>query len=160
MTNGQRAQEVTGKSIILDWAGENIVWMIFQVKLHLTNVLLCLIKSRILIEHCNQQSFRTDVVIFLVIEWIERPLVAEEGTGLGGHGGGSSGKTLDECKAWCVETGGCNSIVWRDAGDCWLKDRCVTAEEPSNECRFQNECNGFKTYYIPCTGSGMFMLGY
>ena len=47
MTNGQRAQEVTGKSIILDWAGENIVWMIFQVKLHLTNVLLCLIKSRI-----------------------------------------------------------------------------------------------------------------
>ena len=78
--------------------------------------------------------------------------MADQGTGIAGHAGGTSGKTLDECKAFCDETAGCNSIAWRSAGDCWLKEKCLTLEEPSNT----GNVNGFKSYYKPCTG--MLML--
>ena len=97
--------------------------------------------------------FETPGIILLITEWIERPLVADEGTGIGGHNG-DNGKTLDECKAFCVETDGCNSIAWRNAGDCWLKDKCLTEEEPSDA----NPASGFKSYYIPCPGPSMLML--
>ena len=81
--------------------------------------------------------------------------MAEQGEGLGGHDGGSDAKTLDQCKSWCVQTDGCHSIVWRAAGDCWMNDKCVTAEDQSAD---GSNHNGFKSYYIPCTGPGMLML--
>ena len=88
------------------------------------------------------------------VEWIERPLVAEQGTGITGHHGTAIGKTLDECKTFCVETDGCNSITWRNSGACWLKEKCLTEEEPTHE----GNAYDFKSYYKPCAPPGMRIL--
>ena len=93
-------------------------------------------------------------MVLLIIEWIGRQLVADQGVGINGHAGGTAGKTLEECELWCDQTDGCNSIAWRTQGDCWLKDKCLTAAEPSNE----GNTIGFMSYYKPCTVSGMIII--
>ena len=86
--------------------------------------------------------------------------MADTGTGITGQGsdwtpkGGLMGKTLEECKAICDDTAGCNSIVWRYSETCWLKEKCLTLAEPS----LPGNTRGYKSYYIPCTGPGMPML--
>ena len=85
---------------------------------------------------------------------MERPLVDDEGIGIAGTSGGLSGKTLGECKTFCVETAGCNSITWHHSGECWLKEKCVTKDEPSET----DNTFGFKSYYMPCTGKGIHIL--
>jgi len=76
--------------------------------------------------------------------WRERTLVADQGEDIDGNSGGSNGKTLPECKNWCEQTTGCNSMVWRTEGDCWLKTKVLMADDPSET----SATNGFKSYYI------------
>ena len=63
-------------------------------------------------------------------------------------GAGPDGKTLEQCKIWCDQTDGCNSIAWNPNGACWMKEKCLTGNEPGRN-------NEFKSYYKPCAGSGM-----
>ena len=91
---------------------------------------------------------------FLLVVWIERNFVADRGVGIAGHSGGEGGKTLDECKLWCDETDGCNSIAWRTEGSCWLKKKCLSEDELS----YVGNTDGFMSYYKPCTASGMVVL--
>ena len=87
-------------------------------------------------------------------KWIERPLAADDGETIDGNWGGATGKSLDECKLWCAETDGCNSITWRKGGDCWLKNKCLTPSEPSKT----SPSGGFMSYYMPCTVSGRIII--
>ena len=86
-------------------------------------------------------------MVHFIIDWIERELVADEGVEITGH----SSKTLEECKIWCGETGGCNSFSWSAQWGCYLKEKCLTEDEPSNE----GSTNGYKSYYKLCTESGI-----
>ena len=58
---------------------------------------------------------------------------------------------LDECMIWCGDTDGCNSFIWSEDWGCYLKDKCVTMDDPSST----GSTNGFKSYYKRCKGSGM-----
>ena len=102
----------------------------------------------------NSFIFEAHQNILYIIAWIERFLVADQGVGIAGHSGVAGAKTLAECKTWCDETDGCNSIAWRKAGDCWLKEKCLTEDEPN----ILGNTYGFKSYYQPCTGSSMRIL--
>ena len=86
-------------------------------------------------------------MVYLIIEWIERELVAYQGVEITMH----SSKTLEECKIWCGETDGCNSFSWSSQYGCFLKEKCVTGDEASNA----GSSNGYKSYYKLCTESGM-----
>ena len=63
----------------------------------------------------------------------------------------NSSKTLEECKIWCDDTDSCNSFSWREQWGCYLKEKCITKDEPSNT----GGSNGYKTYYKHCTESGI-----
>ena len=77
------------------------------------------------------------------IDWIERTLVADEGVEIKGV---PSGKSLEQCKTWCDETNGCNSIAWAVNGGCYLKKKCLTESDPSKSIY------EYKSYYKPCQG--------
>ena len=91
------------------------------------------------------QSF----ILRFIIEWIERDLVADEGVGIPGD----SSKTLEECKILCGETDNCNSFSWSAKWGCYLKEKCITENEPSKS----GGSNEFKSYYKPCKESGIFV---
>ena len=86
------------------------------------------------------------VILYFILEWIERDLVADEGVAItdGEH------KTLEECKMWCDQTIGCNSVSWATQTQrCHLKEKCLTKDEPSKDIP------GYKSYYKPCSVSCM-----
>ena len=83
-------------------------------------------------------------MVVIIVEWHERDLVEDEG-GFMGH---SDDKSLEECKKWCGDTDGCNSFSWSKTFGCFLKDKCLTADEPSKINQ------DFVSYYRPCSESG------
>ena len=55
-------------------------------------------------------------------------------------------KSLDECKALCDTTDGCNSIAWRNTNlHCYLKDKVLTGSETTVD-----STDGWTTYYRKC----------
>ena len=92
--------------------------------------------------------------VLYIVEWIERPKVANTGVGITGIIGNKAGaKTLPECKIWCEDTDGCNSIAFEHTrGDCWLKEKCLTEDEPSDGNVYSTV---WKSYYRPCKSSSM-----
>ena len=92
------------------------------------------------------------ILHYYVVEWFERDLVVDEGVGITGVRSGPLGKTIQECKKWCDENYDCNSIAWNPPGDCYLKEKCLTEDDPW----LINK--KYKSYYKPCAGSGMSIL--
>ena len=81
-------------------------------------------------------------MVLLIIEWIERDLVVDVGAVITMH----PSKTLDDCMIWCSKTEGCNSFTWSEEWGCYLKEQCLTGDEPSSK---ENN-NGQKSYYKSC----------
>ena len=89
---------------------------------------------------------------------MERTLVAVEGYDITDLNADPHGKTLEQCQRKCDQTDGCKSIAWEPSGMCFLKEKCVTEEEPAKN-EFQNEFQKtFMTYYKPCVESGIGIL--
>ena len=93
------------------------------------------------------------IIYYNIVDWIERDLVANEGGGIAGK----NGITLEQCQTWCDQTDGCNSVSYNaDNFYCFLKNKCLTKDEPSKICA-QQRC-AYKSYYRPCMTSGMGIL--
>ena len=88
------------------------------------------------------------LIIIPILGWLERKLVAEEGAGIGVS---FKSRTLHECQSLCDEDNDCNSIAYSLRYQiCYLKDKCVTAEEPTN-----SKVRWYKSYYRPCPMPGI-----
>ena len=90
---------------------------------------------------------KENIIIFhaLIIEWIERDLVTDVGASITMH----PSKTPNDCLNSCDKTEGCNSFTWSEQLGCYLKEKCLTGDEPSSK---ENN-NGLKSYYKSCKDS-------
>eukprot|EP00928_Gymnodinium_smaydae_P011053 TRINITY_DN14132_c0_g1_i1.p1 TRINITY_DN14132_c0_g1~~TRINITY_DN14132_c0_g1_i1.p1 ORF type:complete len:347 (+),score=67.63 TRINITY_DN14132_c0_g1_i1:74-1042(+) len=80
--------------------------------------------------------------------WDRSSVVADEGNAVADYN--ERFYSLDECKAICDNTDGCKSFAYsaKANGHCFLKDKCVTSDEPLSSSASVGD---FVTHYKPCS---------
>ena len=101
----------------------------------------------------ESKGIRLNIILLINTDWIERPLVNDEGVGIDGTSPkDGDGKSFEECKIWCENTEGCNSFSWKSEGNCYLKEKCLSLSDLNSD-----NPRRFKSYFKPCAGGYMYI---